>query len=284
MKKNIFNILISCFVALSLFTSCEKELMSYEGVEGVYFAVQSGASYGSEKTWPYMPYTNLEFVKFPGADATVNLKVMITGPVKDYDRPFKVALNPDSTTAQQGVHFEDIPAEGVIKANEWFTYVPIVVKRAQDLRTAVKKIGVKLLPNEHFALSFTDWDAVAGFTAGTVIENFDASLHTINLSDFIVKPAVWTGSVNAQNKEAGIWGAFSEKKLNMICARFNLTYNDFMSTTTMPTVLQMLIYQTMSRDLIELYQLGTPVLEDDGRLMYFGGCPWESFIGVPWIR
>jgi len=284
MKKSIINILISSFAAVTLFTSCEKELMSYEGSEGVYFAVQWGTSYGTDKTWPYMPFSNLEFVKVVGNETTVQLKVMVTGPVKDYDRKFSVAINPDSTTAQKGVHFNDLPAECTIKANEWFTYVPVVVKRSADLKTSVKKIGIKLVASKDLALSFPAFDAVAGFTSGTVVPTFDATMHTINISDFIVKPAVWTGSVNAQNKEAGLWGAFSEKKLNLICERFNLTYNDFMSTTTMPSVLQYLIYQTMSRYLIELYQMGTPVLEDDGRLMWFSGCTWESSPGVPWVR
>lgn len=284
MKKNILNIFISAIIAVTLFTSCEKELMSYEGSEGVYFAVQWGTSYGNEKTWPYMPFSNLEFVKVIGNETTVQLKVMVTGPLKSYDRKFSVAINPDSTTAQKGLHFNDIPSEFTIKANEWFTYVPVVVKRAADLKTSVKKIGIKLVASKDLSLSFPAFDAVAGFTSGTVIPSFDATMHTIIISDFIVKPAVWTGSVNAQNKETGLWGAFSEKKLNLICERFNLTYNDFMSTTTLPSVLQYLIYQTMSRYLIDMYQKGTPVLEDDGRLMWFSGCTWESSPGVPWVR
>ncbi len=284
MKKNILNIFMSGVIAVTLFTSCEKELMSYEGSEGVYFAVQWGTSYGNEKTWPYMPFSNLEFVKVIGNETTVQLKVMVTGPVKSYDRKFGVAIYPDSTTAQKGVHFNELPAEFTIKANEWFTYVPVVVKRTADLKTSVKKIGIKLVASNDLSLSFPAFDAVAGFTSGTVVPTFDATMHTINISDFIVKPAVWTGSVNAQNKETGLWGAFSEKKLNLICERFNLTYNDFMSTTTMPSVLQYLIYQTMSRYLIEMFQSGTPVLEDDGRLMWFSGCTWESSPGVPWVR
>ena len=36
-----------------MLSGCEKDLMDYEGLEGVYFAVQWGDSWGSEKTWPY---------------------------------------------------------------------------------------------------------------------------------------------------------------------------------------------------------------------------------------
>ena len=69
----------------------------------------------------------------------------------------------------------------------------------------------------------------------------------------------------------------------MICERFDLTYSDFMSTETMPMVLQTLISTTMSEMLIERYNAKDPVLEDDGRLMYFGSCPWKSWVGVAWI-
>ena len=45
-----------------MLSGCEKDLMDYEGLEGVYFAVQWGDSWGSEKTWPYQPYTNVNFI------------------------------------------------------------------------------------------------------------------------------------------------------------------------------------------------------------------------------
>ena len=83
------------------------------------------------------------------------------------------------------------------------------------------------------------------------------------------------------NPEIG--GAFSRKKLELICERFNLTYNDFMSNETMPSALQMLIYKSMSTYLIQCYNDKKPVLEEDGRLMWFSGCPWLSKVGVPWV-
>ena len=72
-------------------------------------------------------------------------------------------------------------------------------------------------------------------------EHFDASLHTLRIADFMVEPKVWVGTaVSPYNGgyESGNWGAFSRKKLELICERFNLTYNDFMSTETMPSALQ----------------------------------------------
>ena len=80
------------FLPLML-SGCEKDLMDYEGLEGVYFAVQWGDSWGNENSWPYQPYTDVNFISLPGDTATLSVKVMATGPVKAYDRIFLVEVN-----------------------------------------------------------------------------------------------------------------------------------------------------------------------------------------------
>ncbi|HJA13985.1 MAG TPA: DUF4843 domain-containing protein [Candidatus Butyricimonas faecavium] len=283
MKKILYYIMM-----LPIFLSgCEKDLMDYEGLEGVYFAVQWGDSWGSELTWPYQPYTNVQFIQLGDADtATVNLKVMVTGSVKDYDRTFRVEVNPDSTTAVVNVDYLPLENDIVIKAGEYMAMVPVRLIRTEALQHEEKIIGLKLVANQYFTLAFPEWDAVKGFNSGDIHERFDASLHEIRFSDMMVRPTVWTGTDSSpynDGAESGLWGAFSRKKLEMICERFDLTYNDFMSTTTMPLVLQNLIAKTMSQLLIDRYNAKDPVLEDDGRLMFFSGCPWTSKIGVPWV-
>ena len=76
--------LLYIWILLPLCIACERDLMSYKGEEAIYFAVQSGHSYASEKDWPYMPYTLAEFGKVQEDTMVVNIKVMITGPEKDY--------------------------------------------------------------------------------------------------------------------------------------------------------------------------------------------------------
>ncbi|WP_455508620.1 DUF4843 domain-containing protein [Butyricimonas paravirosa] len=283
MKKILYYIIILPI----LLSGCEKDLMDYEGLEGVYFAVQWGDSWGNERSWPYQPYTNVQFLQLGNVDtATVNLKVMVTGSVKDYDRVFRVEVNPDSTTAGENVDYLPLENDIVIKAGEYMAMVPVRLIRTEALQHEEKILGVKLVANQYFRLSFPEWDAVKGFASGEVHEHFDASLHEIRFSDMMVRPTVWTGTDSSpynDGAESGLWGAFSRKKLEMICERFDLTYNDFMSTTTMPSVLQSLIAKTMSQLLIDRYNAKDPVLEDDGRLMFFSGCPWSSKIGVPWV-
>lgn len=267
--------------------SCKKEMMGYEGMEGVYFAMTSGPNTVSSASWPYRPSSTIEFVKQPASvqQLVTNIKVMITGPVKDFDRIFKVALNPDSTTAQVGVHYEAFANTFTIPANAIVGYIPVTVKRTPDMLTGSKAIGLRLVANENFGLSFPAWKAIPGLGDTYVGKDssFDASLHTIYVNDVMVQPAVWRGSVvAATNKETGSWGAFTRKKLELICQLFNLTYQDFSSELTMTPVLVSLITQEMTRYLINQFNAGNLIKEDDGRLMWMGSVPWTSIVGVPY--
>jgi len=228
-------------LALSL-VGCKKEMMGYEGVEGVYFAVQHGATtYGNERTWPYQPYTNVEFIQTKDTKIELGIKVMITGPSKDYDRKFWVEVNPDSTTAEQGVHFEPIPREVIVPAHAVSVKVPVILKRTADLRRAGRVLGLRLVANESFQLSFPNWDAIPSYTAGTIVKKFDASLHSIYLSDFLVKPNIWIGSIQPGNRESGQWGAYSEKKILLMMELMDLKYTDFADRETMRSGLSGLV-------------------------------------------
>jgi len=286
MKANhqIYILRVAILTFLLPLISCEKEMMNYKGVEGIYFAVQYGPSYGSELTWAYQPSSDIEFVKLTENETTYRVKVMITGALKDYDRKFKVEINPDSTTAILGVHYNALPENLVIPAQARSTTIPVILKRTPDLQKEGKKIGLRLVANENFQLSFPEWDAIPSYSAsnGPITKKFDASLHTIKINDFMVQPAVWIGSIQAGNRESGSWGAFSRKKIELMCRLMDLTYADFGSTVTMPSVRSGLVGSECARYLIEQFNAGTPVLEDDGRLMFIGNVPWTSYIGVPW--
>lgn len=284
MRKMIY---WSALLAIVLpFLSCKKEMMGYEGVEGIYFGVRSGPSWAAPVSWPFRPYTNVEFVKQPQEvqEMVINIAVNITGPVKNYDRPFRVAMNPDSTTAQAGVHYLPFGDTYTIPANATIGYIPITVKRTPDMLNENKKLGLRLFANDHFSLSFPEWKAIPGLGETTIGNDtaFDATLHTININDLMVQPAVWRGSIQAGNREAGIWGAFTRKKMELMFQLFNLKYEDFASETTMTPVLVTLIASELGRYLVNQFNAGTPVLEDDGRLMFAGSVPWTSYIGVPY--
>ena len=269
-----------------LFSSCEKELMTYHGEEGIYFAVQHGSWNGTERSWPFQPYSNVSFASITSSDTTVRLKVKLTGRIYNYDRKFGVEINPDSTTAELNKHFLPLQREFVLAANQSEVYVPITLKRTDDLKVGKKKLGLRLLPSSDLTLSFPEWGAIPGLDLSPtpVIKHFDASLHTLYIDDLLPKPAVWSGSVTASNVESGNWGEYSEKKMLLMCDLFNISYIDFSSQETMPMVKINLITREMALYLQRQYDLGNPVLESDGRLMFIKGVSWTSTIGVPWKK
>jgi hypothetical protein len=140
--------------------------------------------------------------------------------------------------------------------------------------------------NEDFGVAFPKWKAIPGLATGILSPEdtaFDNSLHTVIIHDLIVQPKIWQGSINATTKkDAGSWGGFTRKKIELMYKLFNLTYDDFGSDKTMTGILASLITQEMARYLIDQFNAGTPVKEDDGRLMFVGNVPWTSTVGVPY--
>lgn len=266
------------------FVSCKKDMMGYEGMEGIYFAVQNENAVLNKSVYRSASY--VEFAKQPAnvRQLQTSVKVAITGPVKDYDRPFKVIIQTDSTTAVAGLDYESFGGSFVIPANAIAGYIPITFKRTQEMLTVSKKMVLRLVANDNFGLAFPEWKAIPdlGTTSLGPDSAFDASVHTIYVSDLMVQPAVWPGSIAVGNKETGLWGAFTRKKIELMFQLFGLQYLDFSSANTMPTVLQTLISLDMARYLKNQFNAGTPVLEDDGRLMWCGDVPWTSIIGVPY--
>lgn len=266
--------------------SCNKDLMLYEGQEGVYFAVQHGSWNGSENTWPFYNYSTVPFAKMSKADTTVLLKVMVTGRLYTYDRLFFVEINPDSTTAELNTHYKPITREHILPANKSSVHIPITLMRAADLKTAHKKIGLRLAASEELGLSFPDWDAIPGFTSASdpIVEKYDAGLHTIIVNDWIIKPAVWSGAVAANMLETGDWGEFTEEKITLMYQVMNLEYTQFENRENMPTALINLVTREMASYLQDKFNAGEPVLEKDGRLMYVKGVTWTSYVGIPWKK
>ena len=279
------SILIICSLLFSWFMqSCEREIMSYQGKPGIYFAVQHGFSGGGETTWPYQPNTNVEFFKILEDEVIVNVKVMATGSVSDIDRPFKVEINPDSTNAVLGTHYEELTGEFFIPQGEAYTNISLKVKRTSDMQEKDIKIGLRLLPNEHFELAFPEFHAVEDLYYGDIVESFDASLHTLVINDVMTKPSEWYGNASASTGlEGGLFGEFSRKKLELICEVCNLTYADFCDPDIMVSLLRYEIRNTMSRYLTVALESGNPILEDDGRLMWVMSCSWSSYLGVPYV-
>ena len=90
MKKLLTYICMLAFAAS--FTSCEKEIMDYEGVDGLYFDVRWGKDFRSPDQWAHQYYTPVEFGAMTANTYTAQVRVTTSGTIKDYDRPFSITI------------------------------------------------------------------------------------------------------------------------------------------------------------------------------------------------
>lgn len=293
MKTNI--IIISAFFAFTagLMSCQEVEVMSYEGEEGVYFAVQYGAEWGDTTLWSYYPMTPIKFINAGSADSIHYIRVVSTGDIKNYDRKVKMIVEQDSTTAVEGVNYEKLDDEYTIKAGIHFVDIPIKLMKNENIYKEAKRLSFKLIPTNDFTLSIPVWNSHAhGLWPNDANHLFDNTRHYLELTNFLIRPAVWSGLPQADaavgTQEAGRFGQFTVKKFELMVEVMTsigkpISYADFSTAATMPNPFQGVINEVMSDYLIKQFDAGKPVLEEDGRLMFFMSCPWKSKIGVPYV-
>lgn len=280
--KRLYTYLIVFTATILTSASCTKDMMDYVGPESVYFAVRDGNTTMSSTGWPYVPYTNVEFVKTTADNILANILIRATGESKTYSRTVNIEVIADSSNAVEGVHYS-MPHSVSLEAGKTETTIPVTLIRKPEMKNGLIKLQIKLVENEFFTLIFKSWDNPKDLTSGTIYNGFDASRHNIICSDILVKPANWIGSFDAKTKkEKSAFGEFSAKKFLLIQSVMGYQYSDFMSSTTMTIGVQYAISRFMSNYLVGQYKAHTPVLEDDGRLMWFEYCPWTNYEGVPW--
>ena len=262
--------LLSCFFML---TGCEKDLMDYEGKDCIYFDVRRGAEHIQENLWSHEYYTAISFGNIIGDEVDLDLKVMATGTMKDYDRSFQVAICNDSTTATNGSDFEGLQDTYTIKAGETHTSVKLKVKRTEAMNGDTLKLQLQLKPNEHFDLAYQEYKDYPGtydpsYSPGynpDFAQNKDAGIHNMYFYDVLSRPATWMGN---DETGFGIFGKFSAKKFRLIMEISGTTVNDFLSSETMPRVRVTAISEMVSAYLLEQAKKKEPVIDEDGTMMW----------------
>lgn len=289
--KHIFYMILACSV-IGLFSCQEDEVETWHGEDGVYFYVQWGVDWYDTTYWAAQPYTEVNFTSLGEDTSVVKLRVMLAGNIADYDRQFRFVLESDSTTAVEGANFlNNVEEYQVLKAGERYTDIYITVMNTDVLADEELRIGYRLLPTEDLTLACPVWEDFSGMLANAAgLEQFDGAYHTIRLNDFITRPNGWVGLpmpdvAQVGDQEAGLLGIFTREKFNYILEVVpGLTYEDFESSTTMPTARARAIGDLVAISLQEAFDSGNPVYEADGRLMWVMGVSWDSYWGVPYVQ
>jgi hypothetical protein len=165
-----------------------------------------------------------------------------------------------------------------VEAGTNFTDVPLHFYRNDNIATEEKKLTLQLVPTDDFGIGIPEWRA-----NDLATDTIDVSHHSFVFSGFLPQPARWSGGVSTSTGlETANFGLYGMKKLLMLCELLDLTYDDFTSTTTMPSARQRMVMSYGYRYLQQRYNARNPILEDDGRLMWISGVTWTSKPGVPW--
>ena len=264
-------------------TGCEREMMDFEGTASIYFDVQRGAEHLDPVTWPRQYFTSLSFLKIPEDSVELELKMAFCGDVQDYDRPFKVEVVKDSTDAIEGTHF-NLQRDWVMPKGSVSTSIKLILYKDEGYLTHPRRIMLQVVANEYFDANMT-FDKLAGryeLNAEEKLYQPDPRVHNILLKYQVEKPKSWSGmdypegtDYNPFPFESGRYGAYTVKKYLLMLEITGLTDDDFQS---MPFSKQDVVCEIMSRYLEDQFDKGEPVLEEDGRLMWFNRVSkWKSY-------
>lgn len=266
MKNNILTLCAGlCLLAL---TSCEKELMTYEGKDCIYFDIRRGAEWIDPDLWAHEYYSTVSFGSTMDNDIPLSLKVQASGMPADFDREFSLTIVADSTELQAG-DYDGLNTSYVIKAGETSTNVDLTFHRKEHMSGDTLQLQLQLIENEHFNLMYTDFGKAPEQYAPSANPAFDynrdASIHNIFVSDVMSRPKQWLGN---DVTGLGVFGAFSAKKWKLIMELSGTTIDDFSNATTMPNARMTAIGETLATYLIEKAIAREPILEDDGTMMF----------------
>lgn len=256
-------------ILLSLFflQSCEKDLMDYEGQESLFFDVQYGPAWGDTTVWAHQFYSLASFGNIDDTVQEVRLKVAVAGSIKDYDRPFQIEVVNDSTTAICPDEYEPIDCNRVIKAGANCTYITVTTKKTARMADETLQLQLRLLPNEHFTLPFSEIGNIAGRWKDVEIkygQNIDPNVHNIFINNFLSKPKGWNDHQ---------FGQFTPTKFALMLELTGWEKAYFDDVNKMQSGRIEMVQRMVISYLLEQYKKGREywVLDEDGTMMWVRG-------------
>ncbi len=270
--KHLFYFIVTVIILMPLlFTACDRDdIETFNGiVAGIYLQRTSSYNmdgYGNITTRYYSDSTSLSF-----ADSTTDvmqIRTYITanvmGYVTDYDRPFILKVDEQTSTAVRGTNFDYNEDDCVISAGSAQTRVPITLYRTSDLAEEEKEYRVEfyLEPNEYFTVELerykntTSWTATGDTLCGT--------RYKIIFSELYTEP--WYYSLFGGD----YFGTWSMKKEQLINSLMGWTHTNWDDGTVLLGVLG--YAATLTKNYLQAAaDSGNPILDEDGQYMQLAG-------------
>ena len=149
------------------FSACEKKDISVFSTDdtGIYFQMIKG--YYGTNTEVYIDSLDFSFASVQASvkDVILNATVRTMGKVADHDRPFKVVVDKEGTTAIEGVHYEIDVDTVVVPAGESKADINVRFFRTDDLMEKSVRLALRLEDNEYFKCYFPEYKNMNAYTA-----------------------------------------------------------------------------------------------------------------------
>ena len=247
--------------------SCDKKEIPVFASDdaGIYFQRLTNAVYGSTTEY----YGDSTDFSFAGTNAyytshVLYAPVLTMGKVVDYDRPFKVVVDMEETTAVEGKDFEIELDSLVIKAGTSKAEVPVRIIRTETLLEKTLKIVLRLQENEHFKCYLETYKNTNLYTAKG--EQISGVRYVFTFNEMYTQPNFWKNY--AEKDYFGEWTAKKYQVVNQVCGltpidwQYANYYGYKMQSARLP-----FFARTVRIYLQEQADAGNPVTDSDGKYM-----------------
>ena len=168
-------------------SACEKQDSSIFTTDdaGIYFQMVTMSIYGTTTEY-YTDSLSSSFasVRASAKSAVLAATVRTMGKVADYDRPFKVVVDKEGSTAVEGEHYEIDLDTLVVRAGESSARVRVRFFRTADLMKRTIRLVLRLEDNEYFKCYFPEYKNTNAYRATGRIsgQNFSGIGHLKSMS------------------------------------------------------------------------------------------------------
>ena len=194
----------------------------------------------------------------------LNAPVLTMGKVVDYDRPFKVVVDMEESTAIEGIDFEIELDSLVIKAGTSNAVVPVRLLRTEPLLEKSLKIVLRLQENEHFKCYLKTYKNTNLYTAKG--EQISGIRYVFTFNEMYTQPNFWKNY--AEQDYFGEWTPKKYQVVNQVCG---LTPRDWQNANMYGYKVQSarlpFFARTVRIYLQEQADAGNPVKDSDEKYM-----------------
>ena len=260
-------IILFALISFPFLWSCDKKEIPVFASDdaGIYFQRLTNAVYGSTTEY-YSDSTDFSFAGMYAyyTSHVLNAPVLTMGKVVDYDRPFKVVVDMEETTAVEGKDFEIELDSLVIKAGTSKAEVPVRIIRTETLLEKTLKIVLRLQENEHFKCYLETYKNTNLYTAKG--EQISGVRYVFTFNEMYTQPNFWKNY--AEKDYFGEWTAKKYQVVNQVCGltpidwQYANYYGYKMQSARLP-----FFARTVRIYLQEQADAGNPVTDSDGKYM-----------------